>query len=142
MCGTKQTKRNGYTIELPERIINDDDCYEEIYITFPSFDDYQKILNIEELMYKLHIKKSIRKDEEKFYKHLKKIENIIKDCEHMELETNEESSFDKVFTNIVRFLYKSAYGFKHNNKKLQKKFHKVAEDLWGKEICPFQFRFI
>ena len=71
MCSTKQTKRNGYTIQVSEEVLDGDFCFPS-FLTFPSFDDYQKVINIEELMYKLYNKKSIRKDEEKFYKHLKK----------------------------------------------------------------------
>ena len=101
MCSTKQTKRNGYTIQVSEEVLDGDFCFPS-FLTFPSFDDYQKVINIEELMYKLYNKKSIRKDEEKFYKHLKKIENIIKDCVPVKLRTSYEESFHLGFPNITK----------------------------------------
>ena len=57
MCSTKQTKRNGYTIQVSEEILDGDFCFHPPSYIFPSFEDYQKVINIEELMYKLYNKK-------------------------------------------------------------------------------------
>ena len=79
-------------------------------------------------------------DEERLYKYLKKINMIIEDCEHMEIDSKEESSFDYLFPLIVDFLWKVYYNdtFKYK-KDLQ---NKINNDLWKKEICSLRFRLI
>ena len=62
MCSAKQTKRNGYTIQASEAIMDGEfERFPPGHLTFPSFEDFQKISNIEEMMYKLNNKKGIKK---------------------------------------------------------------------------------
>ena len=61
-------------------------------------------------MNKLYNKKGVKEDDEKIYKYLKKIENILKDCEVMELDTNCEESFYMMFPNTYNFLLEVSGG--------------------------------
>ena len=68
---------------------------------------------------------------------MKKKENILKDWESMELRSNDFVSFSIGFPNINEFLDESeCEEFKHNNRRLEKKFNKIGKLLWDKGVCP------
>ena len=55
VCTTKQTKRNGYTIEVAAGFYLEDGSYHQpYYLTFPSFEDYRKVGDIEMEIYELN----------------------------------------------------------------------------------------
>ena len=95
MVGTaKKTKHNGYTIEVADGFYLEDGSYHQpYYLTFPSFEDYRKVGDIEMEIYELNNKKSIRENEVIFYKYLSKIEKLLKDCDKMDIHDNSEDSF-------------------------------------------------
>ena len=99
MVATLKTKRNGYTIKITHS------CEElPSYITFYSFEDFQKISNIENVMGELN-NESIRENEDEFYEYLKKIESVVKDCEKMKYKSDVEDIFGYAFPNIDSFFY-------------------------------------
>ena len=134
MKGTaKQSQR--YKFEIPQL---KNPFYELTYISFPSFEEFCKIENIEMLFEKIHKRKNI--DKERMHKYLKKINKFVEDCEHMEIYSNEESSFDYLFPYITGFLLKVHYEDTYKYKKgLQ---NKIANKMWNKEICSLHFRLI
>ena len=140
-CGEKivfeDKELDGYRIEFPYT-----ECENEwgaTFIKFKSFDDYLKFYNIDNWLHFLYCGNSytnsclIKEDENLFYNNLKEIEKIIKDCKNMKIVTNESTALYKLFRFIDRFLEESIDGFKHENKILEKKFHKVAIKL--EKLC-------
>ena len=90
----KTTKHNGYSIEVADGFYLEDRSYHQpYYLTFPSFEDYCKVGDIEMEIYELNNKKSIRENEVIFYKYLSKIEKLLKDCDKMDIHNNSEDSF-------------------------------------------------
>ena len=145
----KQIQRYGETIEFTDKGLDgyridfpDSACFCDFspsFITFPSFDDYLKIYNIDNWLYFLYSENShtnsylVREDEKLFYNNLKETEKIIKDCKNMKIVTNDATALLNLFEYIDRFICESRDGFKHNNKMLENKFHKVAEKL--EKLC-------
>ena len=124
---------DGYTIEFPDtEVIN---LMGVSYITFGSFDDYFKFYNIDNHLYFLYPESyhsnscMARDDEMLFYNILKEIEKIIKDCKNMKIESNNCAALYMLFMHIKSFVEESEDGFKHKNKKLEKKFNKLAKEL-------------
>ena len=55
---TSQMKCNLYTILVQRKYTDDEGKYHSrVYMKFPSFDDFRKLYNIEQLMIKLYNKK-------------------------------------------------------------------------------------
>ena len=131
MKGTAK-KSQRYKVEIPQL----KNLFHELtYISFPSFEEFCKIANIELLFKKIHERKNI--DEERMRKYLKKINKFVEDCEHMEIYSNEETSFDHLFLYITDFLYNVCYNFTYKYEKdLQ---HKLANKMWKKRICSLNF---
>ena len=72
MVQQKKMKHNGYTIEVADGFYIEDGSYHQPYdLTFPSFEEYRKVGDIEMEIYELNNKKSIRENEIIFYKYLK-----------------------------------------------------------------------
>ena len=97
-------------------------------------------------MYKLN-NKTIRESEDKFYKYLRKIEKLVKDCDTMEILTNDEETFGFAFPSIVGFLnevrpeYEGSFleGAKVIEKefisaRVKKKFNKISKLIQDKVI--------
>ena len=105
------------------------------FIKFKSFDDYSKFFNIDCWLHFLYSENShintslIRDDEKMFYNNLKEAEKIIDYCKNMKIETNDSTALYDLFRYINRFVEESKDGFKHKNKKLEKKFNKLANEL-------------
>ena len=125
----------GYTIRFPDT----EYVFGANYIKFKSFDDYSKFVDIDCWLHFLYTENShtntclIRDDEKMFYNNLKKLERIIDYCKDMIIETNNCSALYDMFNYIERFVEESKNGFKHKNKKLEKKFNKLAKEL--EELC-------
>ena len=109
------------------------------FIKFQSFDDYSKFFNIDCWLHFLYSENShintslIRDDEKMFYNNLKEAEKIIDYCKNMKIETNDSAALYDLFRYINRFVEESEDGFKHKNKKLEKKFNKLANEL--EKLC-------
>ena len=142
-CGTVKIKDRGikgYKIEFRDLIY-----YNELsgysFIKFESFDDYFKFYNIDNHLYFLYTERyhsnscMVREDEKLFYNILKEIEKNIEDCKNMKIEGNDCTAIYELFVHIGRFIEELENGFKHKNKKIEKKFNKVAKDL--KNICKY-----
>ena len=140
MVGTKQTKRNGYTIEVVENFFDEEsEVFHPGYITFPSFEDFLSVGDIEELMYKVIDRRCEKKGDKEISKYLKEIEMIIADCEYMDIKTNYEKPFGMTFPSIDEFLFDFKIGKYKRNKNLKKKFDKTGKLLWEKGIHPFEW---
>ena len=109
--------------------------YELTYISFPSFEEFCKIANIELLFKKIDERKNI--DEERMRKYLKKINKFVEDCEHMEIHSNEETSFDHLFPYITDLLYHVCYNLAYKYEKDLE--NKIANKMWKKKICSLNF---
>ena len=111
------------------------------YIKFKSLDDYFKFYNIDNHLYFLYPESyhsnscMVRDDEMLFYNILKEIEKIIKDCKNMKIETNDCTALYMLFMHINRFVEEYEDGFKHKNKKIEKKFNKLAKEL--EKLCEW-----
>ena len=109
------------------------------FVKFRCFDDYSKFFDIDCWLHFLYSEKCqsrtslVRDDERLFYNNLKEVQKIVDYCKKIEIDYLDEVAFYKFFIEINNFITEYEDGFKHNNKKIEKKFYKVAKEL--KEIC-------
>ena len=82
------------------------------YISFPSFEDYKKIKNIDKTISRFLERRSEIKKEERLYKCLELIESIVEDCDEMRLGYNIEDTFRVTFPNIIKFIEEVGYEYK------------------------------
>ena len=136
-------KCNGYKFQVSKEYFDKEFVFHPAcFMSFPSFEDYLRVGDIEELMNNIYNKKSVREDEEEFYNHLKKIENILKDCSKMDFRNDDDrlKSFYHGFPYIDSFLFVGEYEiFKHNNKRLEDKFYEISDLLREKGINPYTY---
>ena len=69
-----------------------------------------------------------------FYNNLKEVEKIVDYCKEMKIKFNNNVIYE-YFVQIKNYIREYEDGFKHNNKKIEKKFSKVAKDL--KKVCEY-----
>ena len=114
-----------HEIKMPQLI---NETNEVTYISFPSFEDFCKIAYIELLFKKIEKR---RNDRDKVSKYLKRTNKHLEDCEHMEIFSNDERSFDQLLPFITEFLENVAYDVTYKYEKdLQ---IQIANKLWKKE---------
>ena len=129
---------DGYIIEYI-RLEYYDDFSGYPYVRFRCFDDYSKFFDIDCRLHFLYSEKCdsrsslIRDDERLCYNNLKEEQKIVDYCKKIEIDHQDEDVFYKFFIQIDNFITEYEDGFKHSNKKIEKKFNKVAKEL--KEIC-------
>ena len=127
----------GYTIEFTD--LEYDTGLGFPYVRFRSFDDHSKFFDIDCWLHFLYSENSelntslIRDGEKMFYNNLKEVEKIVDYCKNMKIETNGSVALYMLFRYIDRFVRESEDGFKHENKKLEKKVNKLANEL--EELC-------
>ena len=130
---------NGFIIEYEDLLY-----YSELtgypFVRFRCFDDYSKFFDIDCWLHFLYSEKCdrsslIRDDERLFYNNLKKVEKFVDYCKKMKIEFNDNIVIYEFFIQIGNFIREYEEGFKHNNKKIEKKFNKVAKDL--NKICDY-----
>ena len=63
------------------------------------------------------------------------IDHIEPNC----FKSLDETAFAELFPHITALLYEDDDGFKHNNKKMERKFKRVAKKLWENGICSPEF---
>ena len=128
---------NGFIIEYEDLLY-----YSELtgypFVRFRCFDDYSKFFDIDCWLLFLYSEKCdrsslIRDDERLFYNNLKEVEKIVDHCKKMKIEFNDNIVIYQFFIQIGNFIREYEEGFKHKNKKIEKKFNKVAKDL--NKIC-------
>ena len=110
------------------------------FVRFRCFDDYSKLFDIDCWLHFLYSEKCdrsslIRDDERMFYNNLQEVEKLVDYCKKIEIDPQDEDAFFNFFIQIYNFIREYEDGFKHNNKKIEKKFNKVAKDL--KKICEY-----
>ena len=71
----------------------------------------------------------LRDDERLFYNNLNEVQKIVDYCKKIEIVHQDKDAFFNFFTQIRKFIREYEEGFKHNNKKIEKKFNKVTKDL-------------
>ena len=86
------------------------------YISFPSFWDYKKIKNINKIISRFLERRREIYDDDKVLKCLELTESLIKGCDVMRLDSNDEYSFDEAFRAIIGFIEKVGYDYNYNNK--------------------------
>ena len=137
----KDEGTDGYVIELEDSVYYDDfsgyDC-----VRFKCFDEFLSFLDVNSKLHFLYCKKCgistlLRKDERMFNHELKELENLVEHCKKIEFNVNnlDDHVLFKFFEEIDNFIREYEDGFKHKNKKIEKKFNKVAKDL--KKICEY-----
>ena len=105
------------------------------YVRFSCFDDYSKFFYIDCWLHFLHSKKFYQSpltrnvDERMFYNILKEMEKLVNCCKEIKMEFNQNRIFYSFFEEIGFFIREYDKGFKHKNKKIERKFNKVAKDL-------------
>ena len=129
----------GYVIEY-EEVTRCSELTGYPFVRFRCFDDYAKLFDIDCWLIFLYSEKFgrsslIRDYERLFYIILKKVGKIVDYCKEMKIEFNDNVVIYEYFAQIRNFIRECEDGFKHDNKKIEKKFNKVAEDL--KKICDY-----
>ena len=73
----------------------------------------------------------LRRDERMFYHELKKQEKLVVHCKEMEFDVSDldEHVLVKFFEGIENSIREYVEGFKHENKKIEKKFNYIAKIL-------------
>ena len=128
---------DGYIIEYENVDYYCDLCYP--YVRFRCFDDYSKFFDIDCWLHFLYSEKCasrsslIRDDERLFYNNLTEVEKLVDYCKKIERNFQGKIAFYRFFEQIGNFIREYKHGFKHNNKKIEKKFNKVAKEL--EKIC-------
>ena len=79
-----------------------------------------------------------REWEDLFYNKLRVVSKLIDFIEPFCFSTLCETAFSELFPNITQFLYEAG-DFKHNNKKVERKFKRIADKLWDNGIHPAEF---
>ena len=128
----------GFIIEF-ERLEYYSDFSGYPFVRFRCFDDYSKFFYVDCWLHFLYSEKCeksslIRDDERMFYNNLKEVEKLVDYCKKIEIDHQDEDAVLNFFIQIDNFIREYEDGFKHN-KKIEKKFNKVAKDL--KKICEY-----
>ena len=116
------------------------------FVRFRCFDDYSKFFDIDCWLHFSYSEKCdrsslIRDDERMFYNSLKEVEKIVDYCKKIEIVHQDEDAFLNFFIQIDNFIREYEDGFKHDNKKIEKKFNKVAKDLKKVSKIPAWFKY-
>ena len=130
---------DGFIIEY-ERLEYYDELTGYPFVRFRCFDDYSKFFDIDCWLHFLYSEKCeqsslIRDDERLFYNNLKEVQKIVDYWKKIEIVHQDEEAFFNFFTQIRKFIREYEEGFKLKNKKMEKKFNKVAKDL--NKICDY-----
>ena len=132
----KGTAKNSERHEIKMPGINNG-TKEVTYISFPSFEEFSRVVYIELLFKKIEKRSN---DRDKLRRYLKIINEKLEDCERMEIFSNDERSFDQLFYYITDFLSKVEYDISHKyEKKLQ---IQIANKLWDKRTCSLAYSYI
>ena len=126
---------DGYVIE-----IDNTDYYSDFrgydHVRFKCFDEFLCFVDVNTILHFLYceycgISTLVRKDERMFYHELKQLEKLVEHCKDIEFNVSDldEHVLYKFFEGIENFFREYVEGFKHENKKIVKKFHKIAEIL-------------
>ena len=104
------------------------------YVRFKCFDDYSKYFYIDCWSHCLYSEKcyrnsKIRNNERMFYNIFKEIEKLVDQCKPIEEEHMGYTIIINFFEGIHEFMREYKLGFKHNNKKIEKKFYKKTKKL-------------
>ena len=134
-------KCNGYKFQVSEEsFIKEFGFHPPCFMTFPSFDDYLRVGDIEKVMSNLYGEESVRENENEFYNHLQKMEIILKDCSKMDFSNDDNGYiiFHQGFPCIDSFLLETEFKkFKHNNNRLENKFYEIKDLLCEKGINSY-----
>ena len=130
---------DGFIIEY-ERLEYYNDFSGYPIVRFRCFDDYSKFFDIDCWLHFLYSEKFdrsslIRDDERLFLNNLKEIEKLVDYCKEMKIELEIVNVIYNFFEQIRNFITEYEDGFKHKNKKIERKFNKVAKDL--KKLCDY-----
>ena len=131
----KDQGEDGYVIE-----IDNTDYYNDFsgfdHVRFKCFDDFLSIVDVSTIFHFLYcencgISTLLRKDERMFYHELKKLEKLVEHCKEIEFNVSDldEYVLFKFFEGIEKFIREYVERFKHENKKIEKKFNSIAKIL-------------
>ena len=133
MIALKDEGKKGYEIEY-----EDVDRYCELtgfpYVRFSSYNDYSKFLDINSLLLFLYSEENERssplRDSERFFcECLKLVGKNVDYCEQMKIEFNDNIVIYYYFAQMDNFIREYEDRFKHENKKIEKKFNVIAKKL-------------
>ena len=131
----KDEGTDGYVLEL-ENSDYYDDFSGYVCVKFICFEEFLSFLDVNSNLHFLYCEKCgistlFRKDERMFYHQLKELEKLVEHCKKIEFNVNNlrEHVLFKFFEGIHDFIREYVEAFKHKNKKIEKKFNKVAEIL-------------
>ena len=131
----KDQGEDGYVIE-----IDNTDYYNDFrgfdHVRFKCFDDFLSFVDVNTILHFLYcencgISTFLRKDERMFYHELNKLERLVEHCKEIDFNVSDldEHVLFKFFEGIENFIREYVEGFKHENKKIENKFNKIAKIL-------------
>ena len=131
----KDEGEDGYVIEFVNSdYYNDFRGYD--HVRFKCFDEFLSFVDVNTILHFLYcencgISTLLRKDERMFYHELKQLEKLVEHCKNIEFSVNDldELVLFNFFEGIENFVREYVEGFKHENKKIENKFNKIAKIL-------------
>ena len=130
----KDTLDEGFQVELYHL-----DFWDEFggysYAEFGSYEDFLCFMDVNTIIHFICCEECgqgsfLRNDERRFYHELKKLEKFVNECEDIrEKGKSEEVVIFLFFEGIYNFMREYKEGFKHKNKKIEKKFNKIGKKL-------------
>ena len=147
-CPSKDTeedkiKRNGeifsleYTLdyEFQMKLYHLDYLDEIVDCSYAILDSYEHFLyfmDVNTILHNICCKECgegsfLRSDERRFYHELKKLEKLVDECQDFHEKGRLEHVLFIFFKGINDFIREYKDVFKHNNKKIEKKFYKIAK---------------
>ena len=100
-----------------------------------SYEDFLCLMDVDTISHNICCKECgqgsfLRNDERRFYHELKKLEKFVDECKDFrETPISEYRVIIIFFKGILLFMRKYKEGFKHKNKKIEKKFNKIGKKM-------------
>ena len=131
----KEQGEDGYVIEL-ENVEYYSDFRGYAHVRFKCFEEFLSFVDVNTFLHFLccencGISTLLIKDERMFYRVLKELERLVEHCKEKEFKVSDldEHVLFKFFEGIEKFIREYVGLFKHENKKIEKKFNSIAKIL-------------
>ena len=104
------------------------------YAMLDSYEDFLCFMDVDTILHYICCKECgegsfLRNDERRFYHELKKLEKLVGECQDFREKGRSEHVIFIFFKGIYYFIREYKEGFKHKNKKIEKKFNKIGKKI-------------